>query len=121
MITTYGKRRTYRIEDIDYKLTPRSKFYHNKRAGEVTFADYYEECYGLKVSTMKQPLILTTIRVEKRLTKEGKLEKNEIKGYLIPEFIALTGMSDKQRQDHYVMKAIAPFTKLTPEERMKKV
>jgi hypothetical protein len=62
VLTLYGKRRTYRIEEIDYKMTPKSKFYHDKRAGEVTFADYYDECYGLKVSTMKQPLILTTIR-----------------------------------------------------------
>jgi hypothetical protein len=29
-------------------------------------------------------------------------------------------MSDQQRQDHNVMKSIAPYTKLSPEERMKK-
>ena len=120
VITNYGKRKTYRIEEIDYNLNPRSKFYHDKRAGQVTFAEYYEECYGLRVSTMKQPLILTTIRVQKQLNKQGYLEKKEIKGYLIPEFISLTGMSDEQRSNFQTMKKIAPYTKLSPEERMKK-
>lgn len=31
VITTYGKRRTYRIENINYDMSPDSKFYHDKR------------------------------------------------------------------------------------------
>lgn len=46
------------------------------------------------------------------------MEKIEIKGFLIPEFVALTGMSDAQRKDFGTMKEIAPYTKLTPQERM---
>ena len=57
VITTYGRRRTYRIEKIDYDMSPASKFYHDKRAGQVSFAEYYEESYRLKISTMKQPMI----------------------------------------------------------------
>ena len=33
-------------------------------------------------------------------------------GFLIPEFVSLTGMSDEQRADYRTMKEIAPFTKL---------
>lgn len=94
VITNYGKRRTYKIEAIDYNMSPASEFYHDKRAGKITFADYYDESYGLKISSKKQPLVLTTIREEKKLNKQGVLEVKEIKGYLIPEFISLTGMSD---------------------------
>lgn len=67
---------------------------------------------------MKQPLIEVVIRTEKKLNKEGVLEKIETRGFLIPEFVSLTGMSDEQRADWNTMKEIAPFTKLTPEERM---
>ena len=40
--------------------------------------------------------------------------ENEILGFLIPEFISLTGMSDEQRADYNTMKELAPFTKLEP-------
>jgi hypothetical protein len=63
---------------------------------------------------MRQPLVSTTIREEKKLNKEGQLEKTEVKGYLIPEFISLTGMSDEQRADYNTMREIAPYTKLKP-------
>ena len=100
-------------------MTPYSKFYHDKRAGQITFADYYYESYGLKVSAPKQPLIEVTLRKEKKMNKEGELVEHDIIGYLIPEFISLTGMSDEQRADYKTMREIAPYTKLHPEERMK--
>ena len=50
---------------------------------------------------------------------KGELVKTEIKGFLIPEFICLTGMSDEQKADYGTMKEIAPYTKLKPEERMR--
>lgn len=118
IITTYGKRRTYKIEYIDYDMSPSTRFYHDKRAGQISYAEYYEECYGLRTSTMKQPLVLTTIREEKKVHPNGQQEKIEIKGYLIPEFIALTGMSDEQRADYGTMREIAPYTKLKPDERL---
>lgn len=31
-------------------MNPYSKFWHDKKAGQVTFADYYNENYGLKAS-----------------------------------------------------------------------
>ena len=44
--------------------------------------------------------------------------ENEIKGFLIPEFVSLTGMSDEQRADYSTMKDLAPYTKLEPFARM---
>ena len=115
IITNYGKRRTYKIENIDYNQSPASKFYHEKRAGQVTFAEYYAESYGLKVSAMKQPLVEVILREEKKFAKGGEMIRDKIKGFLIPEFISLTGMSDAQRADYRTMKDIAPYTKLRPE------
>lgn len=42
VITRYGKIRTYTIVKIDRTKTPLSEFYHEKRAGKVTFAQYYK-------------------------------------------------------------------------------
>lgn len=43
-------------------MSPFSKFYHDKRAGQVTFAQYYEESYGLKITTKNQPLVEVVLR-----------------------------------------------------------
>jgi len=42
VITSYGKRRTYKIENIDFDMSPDSKFFHDKREGQVSYAEYYE-------------------------------------------------------------------------------
>jgi hypothetical protein len=41
---------------------------------------------------MKQPLIEVVIRTDKQI-KNGQIVKTDVKGYLIPEFVSLTGMS----------------------------
>ena len=41
VLTNYGRRRTYRIIRINYEMNPFSKFFHDKKAGQVTFAQYY--------------------------------------------------------------------------------
>jgi aubergine-like protein len=68
---------------------------------------------------MNQPLVEVCLRTEKKIVK-GELIKNDMIGYLIPEFISLTGMSDEQRSNYNTMKAIAPYTKLAPHEKMEK-
>ena len=62
VLTNYGRRRTYRIIKINYDINPFSKFFHDKRAGQVTFVQYYEESYGLKISTKNQPLVEVVLR-----------------------------------------------------------
>lgn len=44
--------------------------------------------------------------------------KKDNRGYLIPEFVSLTGMSDEQKNNYQTMREIAPYTKLAPDERM---
>ena len=60
---------------------------------------------------MKQPLIHTIQRYERKIEKGIMVEK-PIYVYLIPELVSLTGMSDEHRANHNAMKEIAPFTKL---------
>jgi len=58
-------------------------------------------------------MVEVVLRTEKSYDKNtDTFVKKDITGYLIPEFICLTGMSDEQRADFQTMKFIAPFTKL---------
>jgi len=74
------------------------------------------------VHNNKQPLLLAIKSIKKVLEKGGKkmIEVPEYV-YLIPELVSPTGMTDEQRADHNTMRALAPFTKLEPTDRMKKI
>ena len=73
VITRYGKIKTYRIERVDVTQNPKSTFFKDDQAGKITYAQYYLDKYGLKVTQMNQPLVEVIGRVEKRIGKNGKL------------------------------------------------
>lgn len=79
----------------------------------MTYQEYFKESYGLTVRNTRQPLIRVVGR-EKKEIKNGKMVITPEYIYLIPEFVSPTGMDDDQRANHGTMKAIAPYTKLTP-------
>lgn len=58
--------------------------------------------------------------IEKVIDKDTKKIK-QIKHfvYLVPELVSPTGMTDAQRADYRTMKALDPFTKLAPTERVR--
>ena len=60
---------------------------------------------------MKQPLIYTISRIEKKI-ENGKIIEKPTYIYLLPELVSLTGMSDDQKANHNAMKEISPYTKL---------
>jgi len=65
-------------------MSPTSKFHSDKAKGEITFEQYYQEAYGLKLINKKQPLIKAISKIEKKMQKNGKLEEIEHIVYLIP-------------------------------------
>ena len=117
IITKYGNYRTYSIEEIDYNQSPLSTFHNEKKGAQMSYADYFKEAYGLKVSNNKQPLLKVIGRYN-QIHKGGKIEKVPEYIYLLPEFVSPTGMTDDQRAQHSTMKTIAPYTKLTPNQRI---
>ena len=117
IITRYGNYRTYKIEEILYNETPLTKFYNSKENKEITYRDYFLACYGLKIYNTRQPLIRVLSRVKKEIHNNKMVETPEYIN-LIPELVSLTGMTDDQRADFQTMKSLAPFTKLSPDERM---
>ena len=84
----------------------------------MTYADYFKEAYGLKVSNNKQPLLKVIGRYNQVHEKGGKILKVPEYIYLLPEFVSPTGMTDDQKAQHSTMKTIAPYTKLTPNQRI---
>ena len=65
---------------------------------------------------MKQPLVKILDNSIKIIKRENIREKPSYT-YLIPELLSMTGMTIKQRNDKNAMKALAPYTKLTPKAR----
>ena len=64
-MTKYNNR-TYKIDDINWDMTPASKFTWKER--DVTYARYYEEKYNKKLKDMKQPLMTCLPSIHKFCT-----------------------------------------------------
>lgn len=111
VITRYNNR-TYRIDDIDFDSSPLSTFKQGDRM--VTYKEYYKQHYNIDIKDAKQPL-LTSIK-ETRIA--GKDEPVEMVFSIIPEICHLTGLTDKMRSDFKLMREIASFTRVTPNQRM---
>jgi aubergine len=116
VVARYGKHKIYKIEEIDYGMGPKDTFMDESKGKKVTYEEYYKENYGLKVTNMKQPLIKVEIKKEKEI-KNGKLVDKPKYGYLVPEFVSLTGMEDHHRTNFRLMKEVAEHTKMTPGQR----
>jgi len=50
--------KTYRIDDINWEMNPRSKF-KGKDDKEQTFVEYYAKMYDKKIEDMEQPLLVS--------------------------------------------------------------
>lgn len=57
IITCYGKRQTYRVDEIDFKEGPTRSFFSMADGSKMSIAKYFMTEYGLKISSKKQPLI----------------------------------------------------------------
>jgi len=113
VVTRYNNK-SYRIDDIDWDASPKDTF-TNSRGESMTYMDYYKNNYGLTIMDPNQPLLIN--RPKKKSTNVETEEGQELKLCLIPETCLLTGMTDKMRADFRVMKDVAQFTRMSPEQR----
>jgi aubergine-like protein len=81
---------------VDFERTPESTFEKDEK--QVSFASYYKEKYNLTISQPDQPLLL------------HKDEKTNRETYLIPEFCAMTGLTDAMRANFRLMKDLGAIT-----------
>jgi aubergine-like protein len=114
----FGNLKVYKIESIEFKMTPKNTFYLAKEGREISYIEYYKTKYGYAVKNDKQPLVKVAAKKMKFANNTPTPEKPEFI-YLIPEMLTLTGLSDAQRSNFRIMKSLDPFTKLSPQQRMK--
>ena len=95
----------YRITGVDFNQNPASKFETSSGVFK-SFGEYYLEKYSIKIQDAKQPLLLHQDR------------RSQKKLYLIPELCAVTGLSEKQRNDFHLMQALAKITKPDAQKRL---
>uniref|UniRef100_A0A182QHG7 Uncharacterized protein n=1 Tax=Anopheles farauti TaxID=69004 RepID=A0A182QHG7_9DIPT len=111
VLTRYNKR-TYRIDDVCFDANPMSTFRYGDR--DITYVEYYKQQYGIDIHDHQQPLLLN--RTERRVA--GQREPEEFIMCLIPEICYLTGLTDTMRRDYKVMRDIATYTRITPNQRI---
>ncbi|KAF2880626.1 hypothetical protein ILUMI_25545 [Ignelater luminosus] len=112
VLTRYNNK-NYRIDDILWNNNPEQTFQaHDGR--EISYVQYYKTQYGIDIKDTKQPLLLN--RQSKKVS--GSAEKVDRMICLIPELCYLTGLTDEMRSDFKVMKDVAMYTRVTPNQRM---
>ena len=107
VMTTYN-RTLYKIDGINYKMTPNDEFLSRKEKKKIKFKDYYQDKYQQRINVDSQPLL---IHKDKRTGKEI---------YLVPELCVTTGLSDKDRANRHLMKDMASVLKAPATEKLMK-
>ena len=107
---TYAKKK-YIIDDIlFYRNLNKQDFNYENQT--ITLKEYYNKKYAIKIKDLSQPLL-----VVKRKDAQGE----DINLFFFPELCNLSGLDIEFIKDREFMKKLANFTKLTPEDRIKKI
>jgi len=108
VMTRYNKK-TYRIDGLDWTLSPRSTF--DKNGTQQSYYDYYREKYSCTIQDMQQPLLISRPKDrDRRGGQEGPC-------FLIPELCYMTGLTDEQRADFRLTSALSDWTRMNPTSR----
>ncbi len=111
IVLTRHNNKTYRIDDIDYTLTPRSTFPLSD-GSNISFEEYYRTRYGITIKDLDQPMLSSIPRLK---TKSEAGVDRVFK--LVPELCNLTGLTDEMRNNYRIMKEVGSHTRLTPNQR----
>ena len=110
VLTRYNNK-CYRIDDIDWNLKPSSTFVDHS-GQEKSFVDYYKKQYNITIRDPNQPMLIS--RAKRKTAEEEDVAKLIA---LVPELCNLTGLTDQMKADFRVMKDVAQFTRVTPNQR----
>jgi len=112
IVMTRYNNKTYRIDDIDWNKKPSDKFTGHDGT-EKSFMQYYKERYGITIKDPNQPLLIS-MPTKQEQRKYGRTEPIN----LIPEICNMTGLSDDQRANFKLMKAVGEYTRPGPGARL---
>lgn len=114
VVLTHYNNRSYVVHDIYWELNPTSAF--ETPQGPITYMDYYKKQYNIDIQNRTQPMLLNRKTVRK--VGGGIAEREEQIVILVPELCNMTGLTDAMRADMRVMKDVAQYTRITPNQRM---
>lgn len=114
VLTKYNNK-TYRVDDIAWDHTPNNTF---KRGDtEISFRNYFKTQYGLDITDGNQVMLVS--HVKKKMGPSGGPPPGP--AMLVPELCYLTGLTDKMKSDFVIMRDLIKHTKLSPEDREKRL
>lgn len=113
VILTRYNNRTYKIDDICFSENPQSRF--ETRTGSCSYLEYYKTHHNINIKDDRQPLLIS---IKQQRKNEASAKEEEIRYCLIPELCYLTGLHDETRADKKIMREIATFTRVSPNQRM---
>lgn len=111
VITRYNNR-TYRIDDICFDKSPMSTF--PTKDGDISYNDYYVKHHNINIRDKSQPLLISI----KKQRQANNDQTEDIVFCLVPEICFLTGLRDDMRSDFKLMREIATFTRIQPNQRL---
>lgn len=91
VMATYGKNRTYTVNDVEYNTTAETSFQTSN--GNTTFVQYFKERYNIIIRDPRQPMLVS--RSKPRDIRAGLPELI----YLVPELVRATGITDDMRRN----------------------
>lgn len=109
VLTKYNNK-TYRIDDIDWDMTPKSSF-ERKDGSKITYLEYYQNAWNIRITDPNQPMLIS--RPKKRDVMRGMPANIN----LVPEVCIMTGLTEDTRANFQIMKDIATFTRVAPDQR----
>lgn len=112
IITDYNNT-TYRVDRVDFDLNPRSTF--RKGDQDISYMDYYKTRYGITIRDPKQPLLVSKAKAKQ--VRGGSPEEF----FLVPELCRLTGLTDQMRDNKYLMRDLAKYTRVDPAGRQERL
>ncbi|CAL1616189.1 unnamed protein product [Knipowitschia caucasica] len=113
VLTKYNNK-TYRVDDIAWDHTPNNTF--KKGDTEISFRNYFSNQYGINIVDCNQVMLVSHV---KRLGPSGGPPPGP--AMLVPELCYLTGLTDKMRSDFNIMKDLSVHTRLSPEDRERRL
>jgi aubergine len=107
IMTTYNKR-TYRIDEVDFSMSPKDTFTveQNHESKTISYIEYFKTKYDAFIRDINQPCLVS---IDK---KTGQ------KIVLIPELCQMTGLTDSMRANFQLMKEMSQITNTDAKRRV---
>jgi hypothetical protein len=107
-----GSTKSKIIYDIDKELTPKNTNKYYESQSYSNYVDFFKKVFNKDIQDHDQPMIMVKVRGP---DKEDKFI------YYVPEFCKLCGINQDDIQNYQFMNNLASYTKLNPEQKIKKI